>query len=84
MREPGGSAFGGNDVEAARFAKAVAVDAEGVHDPDVDRSTFSRLRAATPASFNAAGRDTGEVGAGDHGHERLLGPAARCSSQSAK
>jgi hypothetical protein len=35
-REPGGAVFGGDDVEAQRLAEAVAVDADGVHDADVD------------------------------------------------
>jgi hypothetical protein len=35
-REPGGAVLGGDDVEAERLAEAVAVDADGVHDADVD------------------------------------------------
>src|SRR4029079_19269840 len=35
--EPGGAVLRGDDVEAERFAEAVAVDANGVHDADVDR-----------------------------------------------
>ena len=35
-REPGCPVLGGDDVEAERLAEAVAVDADGVHDADVD------------------------------------------------
>src|SRR5439155_21694064 len=36
--EPGGAVLGGDDVEAKRLAEAVPVDADGVHDADVDRA----------------------------------------------
>jgi hypothetical protein len=36
-RQPGGAVLGGDDVEAERFAEAVPVDADRVHDADVDR-----------------------------------------------
>ena len=35
--EPGGAVLGGDDVEAEPLAEAVAVDADRVHDADVDR-----------------------------------------------
>ena len=35
--EPGGAVLPGDDVEAERFAEAVPVDADGVHDTGVDR-----------------------------------------------
>jgi hypothetical protein len=41
--EPGGAVLGGNDVEAERPAEAVPVDADRVHNADVDRA------AALPA-----------------------------------
>ena len=37
-REPGGAVLGGDDVEAERLAEAVPVDADRVHDADVDRA----------------------------------------------
>jgi hypothetical protein len=37
--EPGGAILGGDDVEAERLAEAVPVDADRVHDADVDRAS---------------------------------------------
>jgi len=36
--EPGSAVLGRDDVEAERLAEAIAVDADGVHDADVDRA----------------------------------------------
>src|SRR3989442_8794404 len=48
-REPGGPVLGGDDVEAERFAECVPVDADGVHDADVDRAaTLPALHQLTP------------------------------------
>jgi hypothetical protein len=55
-REPGGAVLGGDDVEAERLAEALAVDADGVADADVDGS------AALAALDDQ--RVEGEVGVG--------------------
>ena len=114
--EPAGAVLAGDDVEAERFAEAVPIDADGVHDADVDRAAalpaldlervegdvrirgaverpgaevlddlIERLRQprdlALRHPFDAellhqlldpAGGHAGQVGVGDHRHERLL------------
>jgi hypothetical protein len=119
--EPGRAVLARDDVEAERLAQAVAVDADRVHDADVDRAAALaalhdervegdvRVRGAVerPAAevlddliealrqprdlalrhpldaelgyhlLDTASRDAGQIGVGDHRHERLLGPPAR-------
>ena len=65
--EPGGAVLGGDDVEAERLAEAVAVDADRVHDADVDRAAAlaalddQRVEASRTAYGRAVERPGAEV-----------------------
>src|SRR5205823_4743423 len=125
-RQPGGVVLGRDDIKAERLAEALGVDADRVHDADVDGAAALAalhhqrvqghvsvggaveragaevlddlvealrqprdLALAHPLDpellhelLDPAGRDAGEVGVGDHRHERLLRTAAAAAATS--